>query len=99
MLNEHVTEQYSCHVCGYSMLDEPPYDKYGCATYTICPCCGTEFGYDDSLTEHLTAPAMDRQRNALVGRLKWAAAGLGSDRAAQRGENDAVNSCLVAATV
>ncbi len=32
---------YHCPVCGYANLVEPPAD------YNICPCCGTEFGYDD----------------------------------------------------
>jgi len=32
---------YTCPVCGFSGLEFPPEDYY------ICPCCGTEFGYDD----------------------------------------------------
>jgi hypothetical protein len=43
---------FICPVCGYAKLKEPPYDEYGCATYSICPCCGTEFGYDDSSKTH-----------------------------------------------
>lgn len=39
---------FKCPVCGYPNLSEPPYDDYGCSTFSICPCCGTEFGYDDS---------------------------------------------------
>ena len=34
-----------CPVCGYGMKD-PPRD------YNICPCCGIEFGYDDSGTTY-----------------------------------------------
>ncbi len=41
-----------CPVCGYTKLDEPAYDEKGCASFMICPCCGTEFGYDDSTTRH-----------------------------------------------
>jgi hypothetical protein len=44
--------KYRCPVCGYSDLDEPPYDKYGCASFDICPCCGTEFGYHDATRSH-----------------------------------------------
>lgn len=33
--------KYLCPVCGYDSLTAPPAD------YSICPCCGTEFGYDD----------------------------------------------------
>jgi len=41
-----------CLVCGYPGLDEPPYDEHGCSSFEICPCCGTEFGYDDHATAH-----------------------------------------------
>ncbi len=33
--------KYSCPVCGFNGMAKPPADYY------ICPCCGTEFGYDD----------------------------------------------------
>lgn len=36
---------YICLICGFDKLYEPPYDKYSCASFEICPCCGTEFGY------------------------------------------------------
>lgn len=32
---------YFCPVCGYDALADPPAD------YSICTCCGTEFGYHD----------------------------------------------------
>jgi hypothetical protein len=32
---------YLCPVCSYRGLEYPPQD------FTICPCCGTEFGLDD----------------------------------------------------
>lgn len=37
---------YTCPVCGYSELRHSPSD------YTICPSCGTEFGYSDFATRH-----------------------------------------------
>lgn len=37
-----------CPVCGYDSLEEAPYDINGNPSYTICPCCGFEFGFDDS---------------------------------------------------
>lgn len=37
---------YTCPVCGYSELDEPP------ANFSICASCGTEFGYHDSRKSH-----------------------------------------------
>ena len=37
---------YTCPVCAFDELDEPPVD------WNICPCCGTEFGYDDHAKSH-----------------------------------------------
>jgi len=57
---------FMCPVCGYAALSEPPYDSFGCASYSICPCCGTEFGYDDSEASHSTL------RNTWIARgMKW----------------------------
>jgi hypothetical protein len=39
---------FSCPICGYDRLDEPPYDENGNSSFDICPCCGIEFGYEDS---------------------------------------------------
>ena len=38
--------KYTCPVCGYDQLIYPPKD------YMICPCCLTEFGYDDFTASH-----------------------------------------------
>jgi hypothetical protein len=32
---------YTCPVCAFNQLTFPPQD------HVICPCCGTQFGYDD----------------------------------------------------
>ena len=40
-------KHYVCPVCGYKRLTEPPRDSHGCASFEICPSCGTEFGNDD----------------------------------------------------
>lgn len=37
---------YTCPVCGYNRLRYPPDD------YTICPSCGTQFGYTDANVSH-----------------------------------------------
>ena len=37
---------YQCPVCGYKELSQPPRDD------TICPCCGTHFGYHDYATRY-----------------------------------------------
>jgi hypothetical protein len=44
--------QYSCPVCGFDRLSEPPYDKFGDPSFEICPSCGTEFGYQDARKSH-----------------------------------------------
>jgi predicted RNA-binding Zn-ribbon protein involved in translation (DUF1610 family) len=49
MLN---SDSLTCPVCGFSGLSDPPYDAQGCASFEICPSCGTEFGYDDSTRSH-----------------------------------------------
>jgi len=42
----HKRDNY-CRVCGYE-LNDPPWGDDGCSpTWDICPCCGTEFGYED----------------------------------------------------
>ena len=37
---------YICPVCGFDRLTDPPLN------FTICPCCGTEFEYDDAFADH-----------------------------------------------
>jgi hypothetical protein len=39
---------YTCPVCGYTDLPDPPLDM----SYEICPSCGTEFGHTDFATTH-----------------------------------------------
>ena len=48
----HNEKAYNCPVCGYDELDEPAYDEHGCSSFSICPSCGTEFGYNDSTVVH-----------------------------------------------
>lgn len=43
---EEIYMTYKCPVCGYRLLVNPP------VNHTICPCCGTEFGYDDTMKTH-----------------------------------------------
>lgn len=41
--------RYTCHVCGYPELSEPPWGEDGqSSSFNICPCCGVEFGYEDA---------------------------------------------------
>jgi hypothetical protein len=63
----HSKPSLACPVCGFAELDGPPYDELGCPTYEICPCCGTEFGYDDFLTSH----AALRERRISKGMPWW----------------------------
>jgi hypothetical protein len=41
-----------CPVCGYNELPKPAYDHSGYASFEICPCCGTQFGYQDARRPH-----------------------------------------------
>jgi transcription elongation factor Elf1 len=43
---------WTCPVCGFAALVEPPLDPTGSPTYSICPCCGTQFGADDLAKPH-----------------------------------------------
>ena len=38
--------EYTCPVCGYNKLEDPPFDD------EICPSCGTQFGYHDHKRSH-----------------------------------------------
>lgn len=38
---------YTCPVCGYPDLGEPPRSPSGGGSYEICPSCGFEFGVSD----------------------------------------------------
>ncbi len=38
---------YTCPVCGYPGLAQPPHSEEGGGSYEICLSCGFEFGYDD----------------------------------------------------
>ncbi|WBW98367.1 hypothetical protein [Oceanirhabdus sp. W0125-5] len=44
--------KYTCHVCGYSDLDEAPWEG-NIPTHNICDCCGVEFGYEDCKEENV----------------------------------------------
>jgi hypothetical protein len=49
---------YTCPVCGFSRMPHPPQD------YNLCPCCGTEFGLDDTECTHAELRAAWLQRGA-----------------------------------
>lgn len=42
-----------CPICGFQELDEPPYDEFGGASFEICPCCGIQYGYNDTRWTHV----------------------------------------------
>jgi hypothetical protein len=52
--------KFTCPVCGYNNLPDPPVD------YEICPSCGTEFGYDDFTFSH-----ENLRRKWLTAGAKW----------------------------
>ena len=42
-MNDHY-----CRVCGLYLMDKPWGDDGETPTFEICPCCGVEFGNEDS---------------------------------------------------
>lgn len=42
-----MTQTFSCPVCGFDQLSEPPRSPAGGGSYEICPSCGFEFGVSD----------------------------------------------------
>jgi hypothetical protein len=61
---------YTCPVCGYPELDEPPRTQSGGGSYEICPACGFEFGWTDE----------DQGYTYEQWRAKWIAEGMRWDR-------------------
>jgi hypothetical protein len=51
---------YTCPVCGFDKLPAHP------ENFTICPCCYTEFGYDDATRSHA-----ELRREWIYNGLKW----------------------------
>jgi hypothetical protein len=45
-------KNFTCPVCGFAGLTEPPIDVTGSPTYSICPCCGVQYGADDQEKTH-----------------------------------------------
>jgi hypothetical protein len=43
-----LSARYTCPVCGYPWLTEPPHTVSGGGSYEICRSCGIEFGYRDT---------------------------------------------------
>ena len=43
-------EEFTCPVCGYAHLHRPAWNES--PSFEICPCCGVQFGYDDSMIPH-----------------------------------------------
>lgn len=51
---------YTCPVCGYDKLEHPPRD------FNICPCCYTEFGYED----HMVSP-VELRKEWIRNGMRW----------------------------
>jgi hypothetical protein len=60
-----------CPVCGYPDLYEPPWSEDE-PSFEICPCCATQFGYDDACGQ--ADPDAVRRRYQEL-REAWIAAG------------------------
>jgi transcription elongation factor Elf1 len=51
-MNAKGPSKFTCPVCGFAELTEPHVDVTGSPTYSICPCCGVQFGADDQQKTH-----------------------------------------------
>jgi hypothetical protein len=65
----NVLHRFSCPVCAYPDLSEPPWTDEGIGSQEICPRCGIQFGYDDAAggdaakRERIHAEWRDRYRS------------------------------------
>lgn len=57
-------EKMACRICGLIQCEEPWGGNGKTPNYTMCSCCGAEFGYEDCTKESVMAY-----------RKKWLAAG------------------------
>lgn len=62
--------QWLCPVCGYPGLRDQPWLD-GAPSDEICPCCGTQFGYDDAVGGEGAA----RERRYVSLRKRWIESG------------------------
>lgn len=60
-------ENNYCRVCGLYREDKPWGEDGVTPTYDICPCCGTEFGYEDINIESIK----DKRNNWLANGMNW----------------------------
>lgn len=68
MQEDEKQARYHCRVCGLNHYPLQPWGENGdSATFVICECCGTTFGYEDGL---ITAIRAQRQR-WIDGGAKW----------------------------
>lgn len=65
-------QKFNCNICGYPNLDQPPRDETGGPSFEICPCCGGEFGYNDTTIQ----AEQSYRRNWIHNGTKWFIFGL-----------------------
>jgi predicted RNA-binding Zn-ribbon protein involved in translation (DUF1610 family) len=79
------SKPHVCPVCGYAGLEEAAYDEQNCASFEICPSCGTEFGYQDATRSHA-----DLRSAWVQNGMRWASRSVGAppnwDPVAQLGD-------------
>lgn len=51
----HSQEKYYCRVCGFKQETLPWGENQKTPSFTICDCCGVEFGYEDITTSSIKA--------------------------------------------
>jgi tetratricopeptide (TPR) repeat protein len=44
-MDDTLPTRYTCPICGFPGLYQPPFNAAGDGSFEICPCCGLQFGY------------------------------------------------------
>lgn len=66
---------YTCPVCGFNGLAEPPYSPDGHGLFEICPSCGFQFG----VTDHDLGISFREWRKSWVAKgMPWSSKGSGA---------------------
>lgn len=61
-------KNYTCPVCGFPKLTEPPRTRAGGGSFEICPSCGFQFGVSDDDRGHTYAAWREKWRGE---GMKW----------------------------
>ena len=70
---KNMNDIYICRICGYNNFPGSFWTEDGIPEYVICPCCGSESGYEDLNIEAIKAMRekwLKKTENKFVDQLK-----------------------------